>query len=229
LNKNKLKHISFILDGNKRWAKKNKLKNSQGYIKGIEKIYEIVEYCYKKKIDYVTLFLLSSENVNRKSSNAFFNIAKNKFNDFIFQINKIGKIKINVIGERDNLPNYLLNAINKLENDKIMKFNLELNLAFNYGFNNELKHVISNIVSFSKNKDFSLDKINIEDFFYLKNQPDPDILIRTGGYKRLSNFILKNLVYTEMNFIETLWPDFSINELEKIILNFKNTNRNYGL
>lgn len=229
MNKNKLKHISFILDGNKRWAKKNKLKNSQGYIKGIEKIYEIVEYCYKKKIDYVTLFLLSSENVNRKSSNAFFNIAKNKFNDFIFQINKIGKIKINVIGERDNLPNYLLNAINKLENDKIMKFNLELNLAFNYGFNNELKHVISNIVSFSKNKDFSLDKINIEDFFYLKNQPDPDILIRTGGYKRLSNFILKNLVYTEMNFIETLWPDFSINELEKIILNFKNTNRNYGL
>ena len=229
MKKNQLNHISFILDGNKRWAKKYNLKNIEGYSKGIDKIYEIIDFCYKKKIEYVTLFLLSTENINRKNNKSFFNLAKNSFEKFLKNINKIGKIKVNIIGEEESLPKDILNLIKKLKNKNNHEYNLTINLAFNYGFDKEINNVISNISNVLIKKNISIQELNIDDFFYLKNQPNPDILIRTGGNKRLSNFILKNLVYTEIYFIDSLWPDFTLKELENIILNFSNINRNYGL
>ena len=226
---NKLKHISFILDGNKRWAKLNKVNQTDGYQKGINKIYEVIEYCYNKKIKFITLYLLSSENINRKNNKSFFKLAKKSFENFIKKINTIGNIKINIIGEEDNLPIDIIKLINKIKNQEKKNHKLTLNLAFNYGFSKELQTAIYKISEYSIKNQIQIKDINIDDFFYLKNQPSPDILIRTGGFKRLSNFILKNLIYTEIYFIDTLWPNISAKQIDDIVFDFKTTKRNYGL
>ena len=229
MKKNKLKHICFILDGNKRWAKKNNLNQLDGYKKGIEKIYEIIKYCYENDIEYVTLYLLSTENVNRKNNNSFFKLANKSFEGFVKKINKIGKIKMNIIGESQNLPKNILNLIKEFPFNQKNDFNQTINLAFNYGFIEELKSVIKKTNVFVSENKINVDDVNIENFFYLKNQPDPDILIRTGGYNRISNFILKNLIYTELYFLETLWPDLKLSQIKNIILKYNKINRKYGL
>ena len=229
MKKNKLKHICFILDGNKRWAKKNNLNQLDGYKKGIDKIYEIIKYCYDNDIEYVTLYLLSTENVNRKNNNSFFKLANKSFEGFVKKINKIGKIKMNIIGEDKNLPKNILNLIKEFPLKQKNDFNQTINLAFNYGFIDELKSVIKKTNEFALENKMNVDEVNIENFFYLKNQPDPDILIRTGGYNRISNFILKNLIYTELYFLETLWPDLKLSQIKNIILKYNKINRKYGL
>ena len=229
MKKNKLKHICFILDGNKRWAKKNNLNQLDGYKKGIDKIYEIIKYCYEHNIEYVTLYLLSTENVNRKNNNSFFKLANKSFEGFVKKINKIGKIKMNIIGENKNLPKNILNLIKEFPLKQKNDFNQTINLAFNYGFIDELKSVIKKTNEFALENKINVDEVSIENFFYLKNQPDPDILIRTGGYNRISNFILKNLIYTELYFLETLWPDLKLSQIKNIILKYNKINRKYGL
>ena len=229
MKKKPLKHIAFILDGNKRWAKKNKIKILDGYKGGIENIYEIVTYIYNNNIEFLTLYLLSTENINRKNNISFFNLAKKSFNDFVNRIDQIGNIKINIIGEKDNLPNNIKKMISTLDSENKKKSKLTLNLAFNYGFDSELKSVIENVISYSAKNKININDVKIDDFFYIGNQPDPDILIRTGGYKRLSNFILKNLTYTEIYFLEILWPELKTNHIGKIIKDYGKIKRNYGL
>ena len=229
MKNNTLKHISFILDGNKRWAEKNKINENEGYKKGIDKIYEIINYCYNNKIKHVTLYLLSTENINRKNNKFFFRLAKEYYQSFIKRIDAIGNIKINIIGEKTYVPENIIKLINKVKLEEKKDSKLILNLAFNYGFTDEIKTVISKVNSYSIENKINIKDIKIDDFFYLNNQPNPDILVRTGGYKRLSNFILKNLIYTEMYFIDTLWPDLSLKQIDDIILNFKKIDRNYGL
>ena len=229
MKKNLVNHLSFILDGNKRWAKKNHLQQIDGYKKGIDKIYEITEYCYQNEINYLTLYLLSTENIKRKNSNNFFKLVKKNFDEFINNINSIGNIKINIIGEKNNLPNDILELIKKINSEKKENYILLLNLVFNYGFNYEIKSAIEKILLDIKNYKIKIKDLKLENYFYLKNQPDPDILIRTGGYKRLSNFILKNLTYSEIYFIDTLWPDINKLEIDKIISQFNKIDRNYGL
>ena len=174
---NNLNHIALILDGNKRWAKKNKQSNINGYTKGFENITKVVTYTLTKKISNLTIFALSSENFNRSSIN------------------------------------------NK---------NLNLNIAFNYGFKDEIRNILTNIIKKGSNINIDNQK-NIDNLFFLGQIPDPDILIRTGGYKRLSNFIMYNLTYTELFFTETLWPDFSEKEFNLIIDQYLNIDRKYGL
>ena len=135
-------------------------------------------------------------------------------------------IKIKVIGERENLPIKLKKIINEAELKTINNKKLTLILAFNYGFKSELISVFGKIKTLSSKK---IENINLNKLFYLKNIPDPDLLIRTGGYKRLSNYLMYNLCYTELFFTKTFWPDFQKKELEKIIKEFKNISRNYGL
>ena len=137
-------------------------------------------------------------------------------------------IKVKVFGSRKNLPQKLIKILNKVEKETLNNKSMNLNLAFNYGFKEEIKDVLM------KYKDkinvLNIEKQNeINDLFMLGNIVDPDILIRTGGYKRLSNFIMYNLTYTELFFTDTLWPDFSIDELKKILEEFSNINRKYGL
>ena len=227
MTKNNLSHIAFILDGNKRWAKKNNLSLKDAYNEGLKNIHKLISDCLKINLPNLTLFTLSSENINRNSINNIYQVIYDDFSYFFEQIIEEKLVKINVIGSKDNLPNKIIKLIDHCENETKDNSNLNLNLAFNYGFKNEIKQVLKNSRNI-KNLDFD-DDISIKKLFFLGNIPDPDILIRTGGEKRLSNFIMYNLTYTEIFFIDTLWPDFNVIEFDKIINTYNKITRRYGL
>ena len=227
INKNP-QHIAIILDGNKRWASKNNLSLLEGYKKGLEKIKIISQSNIDKKIPYLTLFTLSSENILRNSINNIYKIIFDHFEKFLKEIIVTNLIKIRIIGRRNNLPKKIIDIINKSEDLTSHNKELTLNLAFNYGFKNEISDVIEKTIK-SKKLVNPQNISEINDLFYLGDIPDPDILIRTGGHKRLSNFILYNLSYTEIFFVDTLWPDFSLAEYNQIISEYNKIKRNYGL
>ena len=225
---NSLNHIAFILDGNKRWAKRNNLNHIQGYKKGLENIKTIINYSLENKIKHLTLFALSSENFNRPSVKILYDIIYSNFSTLIDDLIKSQKVKVKIFGSRENLPAKIIKIFNQAEELSVNNNSLNLNIAFNYGFKNEIKEVLKkfkvNINNINLEK-----KSEINNLFYLGEFDDPDILIRTGGYKRLSNFVMFNLTYTELFFTETLWPEFNINELEIIINQYLKIDRKYGL
>ena len=225
---NNLNHIAFILDGNKRWAKKNNYTNLYGYTKGFENIKNIVSFSLSKNIKNITIFALSSENFNRTSINIIYNIIYENFTQIFTELIKEKGVKIKIFGSRNNLPRKLLDIFEKIETTSLNNNQLNLNIAFNYGFKEEIKNVLQKIINNKINININ-NQNDINNLFYLGAGPDPDILIRTGGYKRLSNFVMYNLTYTEFFFTETLWPDFSENELDYIIDRYKKIDRKYGL
>lgn len=210
------------MDGNQRWSKKNNKSLKNGYMAGFENISKIINCCIKNKIKNVTLYAASVDNLKRRSSNLLFVIIRNYFKKFIADTNN-KKIKINIIGERDNIPSDILKLFDSIYQNN--KAEINVNVAFNYGTQFEVKYIIENLIK--KKEDISIK--NIKSNMYLGNIDDPDILIRTGGFQRLSNFILLNLSYTELFFTKTLWPDFSSTELNNILKNFTKLQRNYGL
>ncbi len=225
---NKLNHIALILDGNKRWAKKNKQSNLNGYTKGFENIKNLVKYSLSKKISHLTIFALSSENFNRSSINIIYKIIYDNFSQTFNDLVKEKGVKIKIFGSRKNLPHKILEIFQNIEETSINNKNLNLNIAFNYGFKDEIKNILQNI--FNKGINIKLDnEKDIASLFSLGMKPDPDILIRTGGHKRLSNFIMYNLTYTELFFTDTLWPDFSEKEFNSIIDQYLKIDRKYGL
>jgi undecaprenyl diphosphate synthase len=225
---NKLSHIALILDGNKRWAKKHHLQNLSAYNKGFENIKKITDHSLLLKLSDLTLFTLSSENFKRPSINLIYEIIYSNFSNLFEQLIKNNNIKIKIFGSRENLPNKVIEIFDQAEKLSSNNNSLNLNLAFNYGFKDEIKSVL---LRYKKN----INKINVDNekeinsLFSLGQIKDPDILIRTGGYQRLSNFIMYNLTYTELFFTKTLWPDFTTEELDKIISNYSNIDRKYGL
>ena len=223
-----LKHIALILDGNKRWAKKQKVSLFKGYKKGFDNIEVISRSCLDLGVSNLTLFTLSSENLNRNSVNNIFKIIYDYFNEFLTKFVNEKKIRIKVIGRRENLPNKIIDMINKCERLTSENTLLNLNIAFNYGFKNEIVDVLKKIKFDNVNIDLNNEK-EIKKLFYLGNTPDPEILIRTGGNNRLSNFILYNLTYTELFFTNTLWPDFNKQELLEIFNEYQKIERRYGL
>ena len=225
---NKLNHIALILDGNKRWAKKNNLSNFIGYSKGFENIKSLVTYSLSKKISNLTIFALSSENFNRSSINVIYEIIYNNFSKTFNDLVKEKGVKIKIFGSRKNLPHKILKIFQNVEESSSKNKKLNLNIAFNYGFKNEIKNILKNIIN--KKDNFKIDnEKDINNLFFLGSFPDPDILIRTGGHKRLSNFIMYNLTYTELFFTETLWPDFTEAEFNLIISEYLKIERKYGL
>ncbi len=225
---NSINHLSIILDGNKRWAKNKKIPIIRAYSVGIDNVLNISKELIKKKIKYFSVFTLSTENLKRSSVNILFESIFVEFSNFLEKIINEKAIKIKVIGERTNLPVKLIKLITEAENKTQNHKKLTLILAFNYGFKNEVISAFNKGYEEVKNKK-NLQDINIKNLFYLGEIPDPDILIRTGGFKRLSNYLMYNLCYTELFFTKTLWPEFDKNELENIIKEFQNTKRNYGL
>ena len=225
---NKLKHIALILDGNKRWAKKNKTTYINGYSKGFENIQNLVDYTLSKKISNLTIFALSSENFNRSSINLIYELIYNNFSKTFSDLISNKEVRVKIFGTRKNLPKKILEIFNNIETKSSDNDKLNLNIAFNYGFKDEIKNLLQQII---KNKIYinTNDEKEIRSLFHMGSMPDPDILIRTGGYQRLSNFIMYNLTYTELFFTETLWPDFSEKEFTSIINQYLKINRKYGL
>jgi len=227
LPKNNLEHIAFILDGNKRWAIKNKINLKKAYKKGLENISDLIKNCLELKLKNLTLFTLSSENIQRRSVNNIFQVVYDDFSFFFDKIIEEKKVKINIIGSKLNLPNKILKLIDYSEFQTKKNDQLILNLAFNYGFKNEIQQVLEKVKT-DPSVNINNDE-RIKELFLLGNTNDPDILIRTGGKKRLSNFIMYNLTYTEIFFVDTLWPDFKFDELKKIIIKYNSIIRTYGL
>lgn len=221
-------HVAFIMDGNSRWSKKNNLTKKEGYKHGIKILEEIIETCIKLRIKIITVYALSTENINRKDVNILYSLIK-KFIDNT-KIEKFNNIDFKLIGDRKNINIDILSFFEKLEKNTNHEKKIILNLAYNYGSWNELEFCINNIINHYKdNNDLLLNENLIRNNLYTKNIPDPDILIRTGGNNRLSNFLLLQLKYTELFFIETLWPDFNEHKFQKILEEYQIRKRTYGL
>ena len=225
---NKLEHIAFILDGNKRWAKKNNFSSFVGYSKGFENIKNLVNFSLNIELKNLTLYALSSENFHRSSLDLIYDIIYKNFSKYFEDLVVDNDVKIKIFGSRKNLPNKILDIFDNIEKLSLNNNTLNLNIAFNYGFKDEIKKVLKKVKDNSLEIDLNNEQ-EIDKLFDIGKFPDPDILIRTGGYKRLSNFIMYNLTYTELFFTDTLWPDFSTSEFNKIIQEYKKINRNYGL
>ncbi len=219
---NRLNHIAFIMDGNGRWGKKKNKSRNFGHLKGVETVKTIVKQSIKLKIPILTFYVFSSENWRRpKSEISFlFKLIKNYFLKEINNVTNQG-IKINIIGELKKLPTDLKNILNKTVRSTSKNKKIIVNLALNYGSKREIL-----IAAKKVNKKLSIKNINRN--LYTKDLPDPDILIRTGGHQRLSNFMLWQLSYTELFFTKKLWPDFNLKDLKKIIIAFKRIKRNFG-
>ena len=225
---NKLEHIAFILDGNKRWAKKNNFSSFNGYSKGFENIRNLINFSLNIKLKNLTLYALSSENFHRSSLDLIYDIIYKNFSKYFEDLVVDNGVKIKIFGSRKNLPKKIIGIFENIEKLSSENNKLNLNIAFNYGFKDEIKKILHNVKENSLNINLNKEQ-EINKLFDIGTLPDPDILIRTGGYKRLSNFIMYNLTYTELFFTDTLWPDFSEEEYYDIIKKYSNIIRNYGL
>ena len=221
---NPLNHVAIIMDGNGRWGLKNFNSRNQGHKAGLKTVEKIINISIKKKISYLTLYAFSTENWKRPKSEIkyLFKLLENFLDKRIYDLHK-KNIKLKIIGKR-NFPGKLDKLISKSEKITKKNFNLQINLALNYGSKTEIVNAIKSI---NKHKE-KVNEKNITNNLYTKNIPDPDILIRTGNTKRLSNFLLWQLSYTEIFFIKKLWPDFNEKDFNKIIKNYFILQRNFG-
>ncbi len=222
---NPVNHVAIIMDGNGRWALKRGRSRNYGHQQGLKSIEKIVNYSIKKNISYLTLFTFSSDNWKRPKNevNFLFKLLENYFKKNLRKVVNNG-IKVKIIGDKSKLAKNLRNII-KLAEIRTKKNNkISVQLALNYGSKDE---IINSIKILNKKKQ-TVNKKNFEQNLYTADYPNPDILIRTGGQKRLSNFLLWQLAYAEIFFIDKMWPEFNTNDFNKIINKFKKIKRNFG-
>ena len=231
--KNDLKHIAIIMDGNKRWAKQHGLPTVLGHKKGAEAARKTLIACVKLKIPYLTLYTFSSENWHRNPDEVkdLMNLLKfylsNELNLLIEQ-----KIRVKIIGDKKRFPEDVLELINRCEEETKYNTRLYLQVAMSYGARDEIINAQKKLFS-----DLISDRIKVEDldeklfasYLYTNEIPDPDLLIRTSGEYRISNFLLWQLAYSELYFTKLLWPDFNSTHLHRAINNYYKRERRYGL
>lgn len=219
-------HIAIIMDGNGRWGLKKYNDRNKGHYYGLKNINKVIKNCIKLHIKYLTLYIFSTENWNRPKKEI-------KYLFFLFKFfyqknfNKINKnnIRIKFIGDLKNIPADLKIIIKKIQEKTKNNNRITVVFAFNYGAKSELINAFKKINKKNNNK---ISDELISNNLYTKNIPDPDILVRTGGEKRLSNFLLWQLSYAELFFIEKNWPDFNFLDLKKIVNKFKGIKRRFG-
>ena len=218
-------HVAIIMDGNGRWALQRGKSRDYGHQQGLKTIEKIVDYSINKKISYLTLFVFSSENWKRpkKEVNFLFKLLESYFKKNLFKIIRNG-INLKIIGDKSKLANNLRKIIKLVENKTKKNKKISIQLALNYGS----KYEIINSMKIIKKRKKNITIENFEKYLYTTDFPNPDILIRTGGQKRVSNFLLWQIAYTEIFFVNKLWPDFSKNDFQKILNKFTKIKRNFG-
>ena len=218
-------HVAIIMDGNGRWALKRGKSRNYGHQQGLRTIEKIVDYSIKKKISYLTLFTFSSENWKRPKNeiNFLFKLLENYFKKNLLKVIRNG-IKVKIIGNKSRLASNLRKIIKIAENKTRKNKKISVQLALNYGSKQE---IINSMKIVNKKKQKITIK-NLEKSLYTSGSPDPDILIRTGSQRRLSNFLLWQIAYTEIFFVKKMWPDFNNNDFQKILNKFKKIKRNFG-
>lgn len=225
-------HIAIIMDGNRRWAKERGIETRLGHKEGAETLKKIAKYANKVGIKYLTVYAFSTENWKRTKEEigALMKLLEMYVADFLND-KELENIKINVLGDVSKLEPSLQKSIKKAIDRTKDYTGLTLNVAFNYGGRDEITKTVKNIASKVKNNEISVEEIDeniVSDNLYTKSQPSPDLLIRTGGEKRISNFLLWQLAYTEFLFIDKYWPDFSEKDLDEAIEVFESRNRKFG-
>ena len=221
---NPLKHVAIIMDGNGRWGLKNKNSRNAGHKAGLNTVEKIIKETIRNNIKFLTLYAFSTENWKRpkKEINFLFNLLENFLKEKIEDLNK-QKIKLKIVG-RKNFSAKLNSLLNLSEKKTSKNKRLQINLALNYGSKAELIYAFKEL---AKNQE-SINEKNLKKYLQTKDIPDPDILIRTGNTKRLSNFLLWQVAYSEIFFEKKLWPDFNEKDYYQIIKKYKNIKRNFG-
>ena len=231
-NSNLPKHIAIIMDGNRRWAKQKNLDIKQGHKKGAETLETILRYCNEIGIQYLTVYAFSTENWkrNQEEVGAIMLLLQSYIQEFTKRISS-ENIRVRFLGDIIKLPEGIQKGIqNSIERTK-ENTGLTFNIAFNYGGRDELIRATKMIAESVKDNQISIEDINeqlISNYLYTKGEPDPDLLIRTSGEMRTSNFLPWQLVYSEFYFTNVLWPDFTPAELDKAIEEYNKRNRKFG-
>lgn len=221
-------HVAIIMDGNGRWAKKRGLDRVEGHLKGAESARNIAECSARLGIKFLTLFTFSTENWKRPAKEV------NKLMDMLHKnlieekdILTKNDIKLKTLGEINKLPKKLKRKLDETEKMSEKFKRMQINLALSYGSRQEIINAVKGIIN-DKISSSSLNEKIFDKYLYTKGFPDPELLIRTSGEFRISNFLLYQLAYSELYFTDTLWPDFDIKEYFKAILDFQNRNRRFG-
>jgi len=222
-------HIAIIMDGNRRWARKHHLPDIKGHEQGAETLEQIVEAATKIGIRTITVYALSTENIQERAKREVVGLFKLLQTGYKTKLKKMmnNGVRVSILGEISGLPKIIQKIIEEIKHTYIKNEAIKLNIALNYGGRKELTEAIKNIVKEGVN----VNKINetiIDKHLYTNGQPEPELVIRTGGRVRLSNFLLWQTAYSELYFSRKLWPDFSPADLKRAILWYKLQQRNFG-
>jgi undecaprenyl diphosphate synthase len=225
-------HIAIIMDGNGRWAKQRQLSRSEGHVEGVKRVEEVVDYAKDIGVKALTLYTFSTENWRRPETE----VASLMNTITVVLHRKVKKLKrdnirFRMIGSRIGAPDGVLNAMDSVQQATQENTGLCLNLAFNYGSRFEIIEAVRKVAQDVQQGNVQPQDINedlIEKNLYTYGLPEPDLLIRTSGEKRISNFLLWQLSYAEFYFTEAFWPDFNVEEFKKALLDFENRERRYG-
>ncbi len=226
------KHIAIIMDGNRRWAKQRGLEASLGHKEGAENLKRIAKFANSIGIKYMTVYAFSTENWKRteKEVSAIMKLLKFYLKDFLTSANN-NNIKINVIGTDFKLNDEIKEEILKVEEKTLKDTGMTLNIAFNYGGRDEIVNATKKIAEKVKENEMSIEEITektIADNIYTAGQPDPDLVIRTSGEQRISNFLLWQIAYSEFVFSNKYWPEFSNEDLLETIKEYQHRTRKFG-
>ena len=220
-----LKHVAIIMDGNGRWGISKRKSRNYGHKKGIETVEKIITAAIKKNIKYLTLFVFSTENWKRpiKEIKYLFNLLERYIDSEIENLQK-KNIKLKVIGNIFSFPKKLKLKIKRLESLTKNNTKIQINMALNYGARQEILYAFKKLLK----KKIMINEKNISKYLYTHSIPDPEILIRTGNTKRISNFLIWQTIYTEIFFEKKMWPEFNQNDFNKIIKKYNKIHRNFG-
>ena len=218
-------HVAFIMDGNGRWAKNKGLPRTVGHREGVKTLMKVLDFSLNAKIKYVSVYAFSTENWNRPKEevDALMGLIKTYFGTEFKKITKKG-IKVCVLGDKSVFDDDIKNLINQVESADIPNPIGQLNVALNYGGRSEIVSAVNKAVQ----QTLKVDENSFKELLYTTTIPDPDIIIRTGGEMRLSNFLLYQCAYSELYFTQTLWPDFNEKELSEILTDFASRDRRFG-
>lgn len=225
-------HVGIIMDGNGRWAKLKNQNRTFGHSEGLKRAKEITKYASDLGLKFLTLYVFSTENWKRTENEVSF--LMNLIHIHLtqeFKFYKDNQIRVKIVGSRENLPKLIQEDIEKVEKETNHFTGLTICLAINYGGRNSIVNCIKKIVSQTNSSKISENDINeslVSEYIDFKDFPDADLIIRTGGEKRLSNFLMWQSAYSEFIFSDVLWPDYKIDNFEKDLIEFQNRTRKFG-
>ncbi len=228
VEKTNLKHIAIIMDGNRRWAKAHFLPSASGHKKGVEALKTIVKAAHSFGVKYITVYAFSTENWKRPKDevNFLMELLAATISNEVLELDK-NNVKLKFIGDLSMLSDNLQKILNDAEEKTLNNTGVNLQIALNYGSRNEIVNAVKNIIK-SRIKENEINEDIISDNLYTKNIPEPDLLIRTGGEKRISNYLLWQIAYSEIYVTDVLWPDFNKREFGLAITEFSERQRRYG-